>query len=122
MTMPPFKIRSKVRGKTMFENMHVNDLFTSKAELDKITDDKPVGEMPRIQNQNNALVAGISDILHEAVIDVTKNGTEGAAATGVEIVFFSASLEATKDIIVNKPFIFIIEVRKLIKKRFENIY
>ena len=120
--MPPFKIRSKVRGKTMFENMHVNDLFTSKAELDKITDDKPVGEMLRIKNQNNALFAGISDILHEAVIDVTKNGTEGAAATGVEIVFFSASLEATKDIIVNKPFIFIIEVRKLIKKRFENIY
>ena len=47
--MPPFKIRSKVRGKTMFENMHVNDLFTSKAELDKITDDKPVGEMLRLQ-------------------------------------------------------------------------
>lgn len=46
----------------------VNEIFSDNAELDYITNEKPIT---------------VSDISHEAVIEVTSNGTEGAAATGM---------------------------------------
>ena len=42
-------------------------MFTVQAELDKITEEGPIG---------------MGDITHESVVEVTKDGTEGAAATG----------------------------------------
>ena len=53
--------------------------------------------------------SGISSILHNSVIEVTKEGTEGAAATGIELVFFSASFAGEKEVIVDRPFIFVLE-------------
>ena len=67
--MPPFKVKSKVNAKEIFQKLNVYQLFTETAELDLITDDTPIG---------------ISGISHESVIEVTVNGTEGAAATGME--------------------------------------
>lgn len=67
--MPPFKVKSKVNAKEIFQQLNVYQLFTETAELDLITDDTPIG---------------ISGISHESVIEVTVNGTEGAAATGME--------------------------------------
>ena len=74
--MPPFKITSKVKAKEVFQKLNVKQLFTETAELDLITDKKPIG---------------ISGISHESVIEVNANGTEGAAATGKikKTVFFS---------------------------------
>jgi len=92
--MPSFSVKSKIKAKDMFVKMQVNEIFSDNAELDYITDEKPIT---------------ISDIAHEAVIEVTSNGTEGAAATGVELVFFSASLGKTREVTINKPFIFILE-------------
>ena len=43
---------------------------------------------------------------------VTKEGTEGAAATGVEIALFSAAFGEQIDIVVNRPFIFVVQDRK----------
>ena len=43
---------------------------------------------------------------------VTKEGTEGAAATGVEIALFSAAFGEQKDIVVDRPFIFVVQDRK----------
>ena len=60
--------------------------------------------------KQKSFVTGVGNIIHEAVIDVTKYGTEGAAATGIELTFFSAGNSKTKDVMVNKPFIFILEV------------
>ena len=110
--MPPFKIRSKIEGKGLFKNMGIQELFTDKAQLSKITDDKPVGKQTSTNDKlnNKSFVAGVGNIIHEAVIDVTKNGTEGAAATGIELTFFSAGNMKTKDVIINKPFIFNLEV------------
>ena len=65
--MPPFKVTSKVQAKEVFQKLDVKQLFTESAELDLITDKKPIG---------------ISGISHESVIEVNVNGTEGAAATG----------------------------------------
>jgi len=92
--MPPFKVKSKVNAKEIFQQLNVYQLFTETAELDLITDDTPIG---------------ISGISHESVIEVTVNGTEGAAATGVEIVFFSASPKGEKEVVVDRPFIFVLE-------------
>jgi len=92
--MPPFKVTSKVQAKEVFQKLDVKQLFTESAELDLITDKKPIG---------------ISGISHESVIEVNVNGTEGAAATGVEIVFFSASPKGEKEVVVDRPFIFVLE-------------
>merc|ERR1711868_309073 len=92
--MPPFKVTSKVQAKEVFQKLDVKQLFTESAELDLITDKKPIG---------------ISGISHESVIQVNVNGTEGAAATGVEIVFFSASPKGEKEVVVDRPFIFVLE-------------
>ena len=99
-------------ARELFRQLGAGQIFSGRAELSKITEDGPLA---------------ISDILHEAVLEVTKDGTEGAAATGikttsggtfnsfysltgVELVFFSSSLENTKKVVVNKPFIFILQV------------
>lgn len=43
---------------------------------------------------------------------MTKEGTEGAAATGVEIELFSASFGDQKDVTVDRPFIFVVQDKK----------
>ena len=37
--MPPFKVKSKVNAKEIFQQLDVYQLFTETAELDLITDD-----------------------------------------------------------------------------------
>lgn len=49
----------------------------------------------------------VGQIKHRATIEVTKDGTVGAAATSIEIVRFSASV-APKEILINKPFLFFV--------------
>ena len=65
--MPPFKVSSKVGVKEVFQSLNVRQLFTETAELDLITDKKPIG---------------ISGASHACVFEVNVNGTEGAQATG----------------------------------------
>ena len=43
---------------------------------------------------------------------VTKEGTEGAAATGIEIALFSASFGDEKEVYVERPFIFVVTDKK----------
>ena len=47
----------------------------------------------------------VSKIKHRATIEVTKEGTVGAAASAIELVALSASLSAPKTIDINKPFL-----------------
>ena len=51
----------------------------------------------------------VGNIVHKAVVDVAKNGTTGAAATGVQLVLLSA--DSGQNIIVNvdRPFLFIVQ-------------
>jgi len=97
LTMPKFTVRTKVAAKELFRSLGASEIFGGRAELSKITDDGPLA---------------ISGIMHESVLEITKDGTEGAAATGVELVFFSSSSEDTKRVVVNKPFTFILQDKK----------
>ena len=69
-------------------------MFAARAELDKITAGGPVG---------------VGNILHQAVVEVSKDGSEAAAATGIELSLFSSGFK--KHIVVDRPFIFIIQDR-----------
>ena len=77
-----------------FKNIHFN---IADAELGNLLDDK------------NSVPVAVSDIVHESVIKVDKEGTEGAAATGVELVLLSGFHGQFLDLTLNKPFIFIVE-------------
>ena len=44
--------------------------------------------------------------LYRATIEVTEDGTVGAAASAVELVSFSGVFSAPKEIKINKPFLF----------------
>eukprot|EP00090_Calanus_glacialis_P012407 TRINITY_DN2095_c0_g1_i1.p1 TRINITY_DN2095_c0_g1~~TRINITY_DN2095_c0_g1_i1.p1 ORF type:complete len:431 (-),score=112.20 TRINITY_DN2095_c0_g1_i1:45-1337(-) len=94
--MPKFKLKSKFDAAEALQRLGAKDIFTSGAELDKIIGGGPVG---------------VGKVIHEAVVEVTKEGTEGAAATGVEIVLFSASFGEEKNIVLDRPFIFIVQDR-----------
>ena len=50
----------------------------------------------------------VSQVKHRAVVEVTKDGTEGAAASAIEIVPLAASIKLPKEISINKPFLFFI--------------
>ena len=95
--MPRFTVRTNLAAKELFSSLGAEEIFSGRAELSKITDE---GDL------------AISEIRHEAVLEITKDGTEGAAATGVELVFFSSALEDTKEVVVNQPFIFILQVAR----------
>ena len=50
----------------------------------------------------------VSNILQKAVISVDSEGTEAAAATGVEIVPFSAEPSNLLKIFIDRPFIYVL--------------
>ena len=84
LTMPRFSVRTKMAAKELelFHFLGAGEVFSGRAELSKITDSGPLA---------------ISDVIHESVLEITKDGTGGAAATGVELVFFSSSVEDTNN-------------------------
>lgn len=50
----------------------------------------------------------VGDIKHRAKIEVTKDGTVGAAATAIELVTLSGDFQLPENIMINKPFLFFI--------------
>merc|ERR1712142_344497 len=89
---PKFLVKSKFNAVNAMKELGAREVFTAGAELDKIIAGGPIS---------------VGNIIHEAVVEVTKDGTEGAAATGIELVLFSAGFQ--KQILVDRPFIFIIQ-------------
>merc|ERR1712130_55718 len=51
----------------------------------------------------------VSKISHTALLEVSKEGTEGVAATGAEIVLLSSAFNDRLDVVVDRPFIFVVE-------------
>jgi len=91
---PLFQVKSKVSAAEALKSLGATEVFSSGAELDKITAEGPVG---------------VGNIIHEAVVEVSKDGSEAAAATGIELTLLSSGFK--KHIVVDKPFIFIIHDR-----------
>jgi len=96
LTMPTFQVETKFDAAQAIETLGAKKIFTENAELDRLSEDGPLG---------------VSKIVHRAVIEVSKEGTEGAAATGVELVLFSAGFGVNKNVVVDQPFIFIVQDR-----------
>eukprot|EP00092_Neocalanus_flemingeri_P048658 GFUD01055580.1.p1 GENE.GFUD01055580.1~~GFUD01055580.1.p1 ORF type:complete len:146 (+),score=44.72 GFUD01055580.1:67-504(+) len=88
---PTFQVKSKFNAVEAMKTLGVREVFTSGAELDKLA----------------AGPIAVENILHEAIVEVTKDGTVAAAATGIELTLLSSGFR--KDILIDRPFIFIIQ-------------
>jgi serpin B len=94
--MPRFKVKSKFDAAEALKGLGAEEVFTAGAELDKIADG---GQL------------GVGKIIHEAVVEISKEGTEDAAATGIELVLLSGSFGVQNNIVLDRPFIFIVQDR-----------
>merc|ERR1712012_808896 len=94
--MPTFKIKTDMDAAEPLRKLGVRRGYNQDAELEGISS-APIS---------------VSRIKHTSLVEVTKEGTEGAAATGVEIALFSAAFGEQKDIVVDRPFIFIVQDKK----------
>jgi len=92
LTIPKFIVRSKFNAADALIALGAKDMFSIGADFDKIV--------------AGGLIS-VGDILHEACVEVSKNGTEGSAATGIEVTLLSFGSQ--KEVIVDRPFIFIIQ-------------
>ena len=50
----------------------------------------------------------ISEVKHKTFVEVNETGTEAAAVTGSRITFMSSTIEQTVDMLINRPFFFLI--------------
>eukprot|EP00091_Calanus_sinicus_P006193 TRINITY_DN1679_c0_g1_i1.p1 TRINITY_DN1679_c0_g1~~TRINITY_DN1679_c0_g1_i1.p1 ORF type:complete len:237 (-),score=60.44 TRINITY_DN1679_c0_g1_i1:48-758(-) len=94
--MPKFSVSTKFDASEHLKSLGIKRIFQD-AELDKFGEGAPLA---------------VSKILHKAVVNVDKDGTEGAAATGVELVLLSGSFGRNIDVNVDRPFIFIVQDKK----------
>jgi len=96
LVMPKFSVSSKFDAADALEALGVSKIFQD-AELGKLGISDGIA---------------VSKILHKAVVNVDEEGTEGAAATGVELVLLSGSFGEKVDVNVDRPFIFIVQDKR----------
>ncbi|XP_042730690.1 protein Z-dependent protease inhibitor isoform X2 [Lagopus leucura] len=88
-SFPKFKLEQKYKMKKWLYALGIKNLFARSADLSHLTDQKYIT---------------VSQVVQKAVIEVDEKGTEAAAATGSEIIAFSAP----PVIKVDRPFLFMI--------------
>uniref|UniRef100_A0A8C8RXR1 Serpin family A member 10 n=1 Tax=Pelusios castaneus TaxID=367368 RepID=A0A8C8RXR1_9SAUR len=86
---PKFKLDQKYQMNELLRALGIKSLFTAKADLSELTDQRNVK---------------VSKIIQRAVIEVDEKGTEAAAVSGSEITAYSMPPR----IKVNRPFLFMI--------------
>jgi len=94
--LPTFQVRSDLDVVDSLKKLGAKKVFQAGAELAEL------GTGP----------LSVSKISHTALVEVSKEGTEGAAATGAEIVLLSSAFNDRLDIVVDRPFIFVVEDKK----------
>jgi serpin B len=92
-TMPKFKFSYGIDLKDILESLGMSIAFSDHADFSRIS--------------STGLT--ITEVKHKAYIDVNEDGTEAAAATSVGMGLTAAP---TKNIILDKPFIFAIREMK----------
>ena len=92
--LPKFKFEQKKMLKEIFIGMGMVESFSSLADFSLMTGKKDLF---------------ISQVIHQAYIDVNEEGTEAAAATAVVMNFKSAPDDSTPVFNANHPFTFIIK-------------
>ncbi|KAM9711735.1 serpin A3-1-like isoform 1-T2 [Dama dama] len=85
--LPKFSISSDYNLPHILCKLGIQKVFTAKADLSGITD---------------VMDLRVSQVVHSAVLDVDEEGTEGAAATGVELSPKSALMTIVR---FNRPFL-----------------
>ena len=100
--MPKFEINYKESLKNIFMDMGVKLPFDNKADFSNI------------RSQNDLK---IDEIIHKAYLKVNEDGTEAAAVTAIMMVNMAMApiQEEIHDMIINRPFLFIIRNKKLPK-------
>jgi len=95
--MPPFTVDSNIDVNKYLRAMGVNGAF-DEGGFENIVLNEPLK---------------VSAVKHRATVEVTRDGTVGAAASAIEIVSFSANLNLPKVINIDRPFLFFIRDTKL---------
>lgn len=90
--MPEFKIDTNIEATAMLRKLYIDAPFDD-GEFNRIIQDEPLR---------------VGKVKHRATIEVTKDGTVGAAASSIELVALSASLSIPKVVDINKPFLFFV--------------
>lgn len=91
LTLPKMKIEKKTNVKEIFQQIGITDIF------------KP-GDLDNISGG-----AYVTDIVHQAIVEVDEEGTVAAAATVVSMTkSISAAPQPTIHFIANRPFLFLI--------------
>ncbi|XP_005341231.2 alpha-1-antichymotrypsin [Ictidomys tridecemlineatus] len=88
--LPKFCISSDFNLEDALHQLGIREVFSKQADLSGVTGYK------------NLMV---SKVIHKALLDVTEEGTEAVAATGVKIVLTSAKLGTKTIVNFNKPFL-----------------
>lgn len=91
---PKFKLETKYNLKDTLEDIGMPTAFSEEANFSGMN------------GKNNLL---ISEVIHQAFIEVDEKGTEAAAATGVVIGVTSLPLEESTIFKVDRPFVFLIQ-------------
>ena len=106
--MPKFEINYKESLKNIFMDMGVKLPFDNKADFSNI------------RSQNDLK---IDEIIHKAYLKVNEDGTEAAAVTAIMMVNMAMApiQEEIHDMIINRPFLFIIRNKKL-PKNFDIVF
>lgn len=95
MKFPKFKLEYKKTLNDYLSAMGMGRAFTGSAEFPNLFEE--------------ALNVLISRVLHQSFIEVNEEGLEAAAATIVEIIIETAYPPQPPKIVVNKPFVFLIQ-------------
>lgn len=91
LSLPKFKVTSKVNAKELLINMGMARPFSNNAEFALDGDGK----------------VSITDLVHEAVFEATESGVTAAAGTGTSIGLTSIGDEP-KEVLINRPFLFFV--------------
>ncbi|XP_063995364.1 antitrypsin-like isoform X2 [Diachasmimorpha longicaudata] len=96
LSLPKFKVQSKLDLKAPLNDLGLKEIFEDSADLSGILS----GDAPNLK---------VSKIVQKAFIEVNEEGSEAAAATGIEATTFSAPIPI--DFHVDRPFYYAIVKR-----------
>jgi len=102
LALPRFSIRSKLGLVPALSALGMHSAFSYTS-----------ADFSGIVGSNPAKSVFISNVIHEAFVDVNENGSEAAAATAVIFGDSGVSMEPVEPetMVVNRPFIFLIRDR-----------